>query len=95
MKLTLACFILIWSVQAEVGHTLKCWECTTNRASDPNYMCPEDFGDTTRLTECNHKRGDAFCYKYEYGKKLVFLSVFLFLSLTYYFVQKMKQFMDV
>ena len=80
MKLTLACFILIWSVQAEVGHTLKCYECATRNGFGPFSICPEpeEFQDTAPLVECNRKRGASFCIKSEGGKKLVFLSVFLF-----------------
>ena len=80
MKLTLACFILIWSVQAEVGNTLKCYECATRNGFGPFSICPEpeDFQDTAPLVECNRKRGASFCIKSEGGKKLVFLSVFLF-----------------
>jgi len=62
MKLTLACFLLIWSVQAEVGNSLKCWRCTSikNNATAVNEalemgrnICPENFENTTLLTECN------------------------------------------
>ena len=68
MKLTLACFILIWSVQAEVGNTLKCWDCVSNATivgQTENRACPKDFEDTTLLTECN---GD-FCYSLEFDGK--------------------------
>ena len=78
MKLTLACLFLIWSVQAEVGNTLKCWQCTTNRKIDPSPLC--DFGNTTLLTDrgCNLKRGDDYCFKLETGKKI---GIFVCLSL--------------
>ena len=94
-----ACFILIWSVQAEVGHTLKslkCYECQTRKGFGPFSICPEpeEFQDTAPLIECNHKRGVSFCVKSEGGKKIYFC-----LSLgsvwTYYFVQKTDHFMDV
>ena len=78
MKVTLACFVLIWSVLAEVGNTLKCWDCYSNATAfgEPeDQTCPENSQDTTLLTECN---GD-YCFSYEIkGKKLVFLSVSLF-----------------
>ena len=74
MKFTLACFILIWSVQAEVGNTLKCWDCATLPGLPENRKCPDDSRDTTRLIECKHD----FCMSSNgttAGKKLAFLSV--------------------
>ena len=96
MKLTLVCFILIWSVQVEVGNTLKCYECQTRKGFGPFSICPEpeEFQDTAPLVECNRKRGASFCIKSEGGKKLVFLSVSLFKKdilafvWIYYFVQE-------
>merc|ERR1711953_545067 len=65
MKLMFACFILIWSVQVEVGHTLKCYEC--GDGFGPFSICPEpeEFQDTAPLVECNRKRGASFCVKSE------------------------------
>merc|ERR1712029_323476 len=79
MKVTLACFVLIWSVLAEVGNTLKCWECVSNYRSTSNRwtqdeLCPEpdNFGNTTFLTKCEvrlpngtFKSDGAFCFKAE------------------------------
>ena len=68
MKVTVACFVLIWSVLAEVGNTLKCWECYSNATVfdvPEDKTCPKDSKDTTLLTECN---GD-YCYSLEYDGK--------------------------
>merc|ERR1712029_802350 len=71
MKVTLACFVLIWSVLAEVGNTLKCWDCVSNATSfdkPEDQTCPKDSRDTTLLTECN---GD-YCASLEYDGEFQF-----------------------
>ena len=51
----------------EGGKNLKCWECTTNDflsdSDDELNLCPDDFSNTTQLTQCDP--GASFCMKYE------------------------------
>ena len=48
----------------EGGKNLKCWECTTNTTMfDTDFnLCPDDFSNTTQLTQCDP--GASFCMKY-------------------------------